>query len=73
MDVEKSFKKEILRSIKKHLEWETIGVKKGEEIKPEQILKVLNNISKMWDGHSSHESSGLNKPVVNCWAFYCLE
>lgn len=43
-DAKKSLRKAILRDIKAHLEPETLGVEKGQEIKPIEIIQVLERL-----------------------------
>ena len=40
----RALRMDIIRQIKKHLEWETIGIKEGTEITRDEIKEVLQEL-----------------------------
>ena len=48
-DRKRALKIDLQRQIKKHFEWETIGVAKGTQLTKDEVIEVLETLKYTWD------------------------
>lgn len=60
------FKRDMLRLIKRYIEWETMGVPKGSEVKAAEILEVIDSIRPLYEHDMEKPKTSDSGSTIPC-------